>query len=554
MQPLVYLGARVALAYLQILERSSRAFVCSVPTVLAAGAAHCWAVVYALIVAVLMQMIRLTGGRGDYADLLPAWVVFTEQCSSVMMLVWCLAGTAICYIRVVQVDEHAQGLPVDRRGAGWPAWMRFAYSPGVKAALQAAHMLSGAGLFLSVLLLCAAMFGTGGSATTCDTCLVATACVFALPHAAVAARLVAAAGGALRGGAALSMASEAAVLGPQLCVLWATADIYGKASPPQRGLYALTTAAYAASVCACGAAPPRGDGDATPSTFGALAVSIVASCASVITLVVSFPNLRDWLLWAVAAVELLLCAALSCWDVREPFLEILEPIMPLQSKRPRRSPLSAALQLLVLASSASAAWGVYAEHLRPPPPYSQGAAYGSDYVSMQPRQHEHPIPMAQQPRFSHADRQRRPAQAGPPPRATSTTRPAPPQDDARLVLRWREDAEAARASAGVDVDALLALAAGAMGLRPSHLAAERVLHEHRLLIFRAVGGGPPTTPWQAALVGAAEGGGVARAVEAAFPAELSASGCDGGGDALRERGARDAHAAACAAWAELRSR
>jgi len=544
-----------------------------------------------------MQMIRLTHGHGDFADSVPSWIVFTEKFSSVMMLIWCLAGTAICYIRIIQVDEHAQGLPVDRRDSGWPEWLRKVYAPSVKTVLQAVHMFSGAGLFCSVLLLCVAMFGTGGRVTTCDVCLVITACVFALPHAAVAAQLILSSSASKSsmplGVVELSMAAEAAILGPQLCVLWATADIYGRSALHQRGLYVLTTLAYAATVGACAWAPPRGSGDAQPPALAALGASVAASCASTVTLVVSFPNLRDWLFWLVIGLVMVVCIAMSFWDFREPFLEIMEPVMPLQTgndkrlRRPWRDRLGNVLQVLVFASSASGVWNVYSEFIRPhyPSPYYDGSPgysedFGSEYVSTYPHHYDdQAYPVEQAPRFAHAA-----AEGG----MDEETMELSPHDvpgaehdmdhhayglteygseSGWLMARWREDADVARGGgSGVHVDGLISSIASAMGSQPSDIITEHTLHEHRVLLFRPLDphkigddglAAPPHVRWKKALHEAGDNG-LEAVVDAAFPPELGEELCrrlsesqgldDGEADVLKEPAARSACAAACEAW------
>ena len=58
MQPLVYLAVRGWLGWIQFVERSRRAFLNSSLVLVAAGAVHCWAVVYSLFVAVHTRAMR----------------------------------------------------------------------------------------------------------------------------------------------------------------------------------------------------------------------------------------------------------------------------------------------------------------------------------------------------------------------------------------------------------------------------------------------------------------------------------------------------------------
>ena len=58
MQPLVYLAVRGWLGWIQFVERSKRAFLNSSLVLVAAGAVHCWAVVYSLFVAVHTRAMR----------------------------------------------------------------------------------------------------------------------------------------------------------------------------------------------------------------------------------------------------------------------------------------------------------------------------------------------------------------------------------------------------------------------------------------------------------------------------------------------------------------
>jgi len=97
MQPLLYLTTRILLSYLQALLREERIFLQAATSTLATGGGHCWALVYGLMIAVLMQSVRMQGTPDTSA--LPWWMNFAERLASTTMLLWTLAGTAAAYIR-----------------------------------------------------------------------------------------------------------------------------------------------------------------------------------------------------------------------------------------------------------------------------------------------------------------------------------------------------------------------------------------------------------------------------------------------------------------------
>jgi len=273
MQPLGYLAARLLLSCFQAFERHERAFVGSEPLLLAAGVGHCWAVAYSLILSLAMQASRLAGGR-DYMDKLPDWVFKAEQLALLSGLVWWLASTAMFLVRAVKLDDGCQGLPMNIHDASINWLVTLVQSRTLYQVLGAAHVVSCFGNFFSIVQLCFAIVWMGG-ASLHEACLTLVAFGFAAPHAALAAERVASewqqrqhfkGNGAAAAcvpasagsGVVLAVASEAAALGPQLTVVLACADATAEEVPFwQCATSVVAVAAYASSLIACGAAPPR---------------------------------------------------------------------------------------------------------------------------------------------------------------------------------------------------------------------------------------------------------------------------------------------------------
>merc|ERR1740117_643162 len=137
MQPIVYLLVRIGLTWLQYLERDSRAFVHNTQLVLVAGAAHCWAVVYALFVAVLARVARNNhAGHTSYDELLPWWVLSTERVAALAMVVWWLAGCLRLLVHMVEDD--AKILPMTVQDTPIDIILRAARSPVTRFFLASA--------------------------------------------------------------------------------------------------------------------------------------------------------------------------------------------------------------------------------------------------------------------------------------------------------------------------------------------------------------------------------------------------------------------------------
>merc|ERR1719188_2878091 len=141
------------------------------------------------------------------------------------------------------------------------------------------------------------MMSTEGSTTACDKCLVVTAVGFALPHAMIAIRQFAAPQDHRWSGTFLAMSTEASTLGPQLCVLWSTADVHGHAGPIHQWVFSLTTLAFVCGVLACAAAPPLEEGMAMPPSGATVLSCLLLDFAATVMLVMTFPYLRDWFFW-----------------------------------------------------------------------------------------------------------------------------------------------------------------------------------------------------------------------------------------------------------------
>lgn len=509
MQPLVYLSARLVLSYLQLLERHDRAFITSSAATLATGGGHCWAIVYSLMIAVLMQVVRVKGVHDPEA--VPWLVSGAERLSSTCMLVWTLAGTCAAYIRIVQVDEHMQGLPVygGPDGCPCPELLKVLQSRNLRTAISLIYRLSGVVLFCSVLLLGACVL-LAVSPAPCDVCLATVAVAFALPHVAVALRrpfLDAARGGTAKrhgdplGASLLAASTEAAAVAPQLCVILATADIYGQKSYRQHALYVVTTAGFLLNLGVSAWLPSHGEGMAVAPPAYALAVGMVLNAAASGMLVAVFPVLRDWLFWVLVFFSLAGVAALSFRDIREPCVEMMEPIMPFQSAPDKivasglREASRAASRLLALLSAISALTNALPDR---PDPYRPQNFVASQHTSYDYTEMDYGWDMPW------------------------------------LLLRWRSQTD--DPGAQPDAEHLLDAAARAMGFHRQDVTMELFEESHRVLCFRFAApiavneSAGRQQRWHDALAGSRGGSGdLAHLVQLAdfhFPAQLNATVCE----------------------------
>merc|ERR1719235_1318136 len=136
MQPVIYLLVRIALTWLQYLERDNRAFLHGAQLVLVAGAARCWAVVYALFVAVLARVARHNyAGHTTYDDLLPWWVLMTERVAALAIVIWWLTGCL--RLLIYMVEDDAKILPMEVKDVRTPGILKVARSPLTRYFLNA---------------------------------------------------------------------------------------------------------------------------------------------------------------------------------------------------------------------------------------------------------------------------------------------------------------------------------------------------------------------------------------------------------------------------------
>lgn len=335
MQPLAYFAVRSLLGWLQWVERSDRAFISNALLLVATGAAHCWAVVYALFIAIHTRAMRYEGYHEGYTEHLPFWVSWTETLAVASMVVWWAAGFTTAAIRII--DDDARGLPIDA-GERPNMFMQLIRSPKLHDLLALSHTLSCVGLFLSIILLCTAMALMKGTVTGCELCLCFVAIGFALPHAVVAARRLRLDDSKktedhLEGPApaAEAAAQEAASLGPQLCVILALADSPGHAYMWQNATYLIAAISFIAAVAACGRSPPKVGDAALPPETGEFLTCLSLDIAASISLVICFPHLNTWHLWALAAVLIGLFVAIWFENWRDLFVDLLDPLFVVRS-------------------------------------------------------------------------------------------------------------------------------------------------------------------------------------------------------------------------------
>lgn len=481
MQPLAYLAVRALLGWVQMVERSERAFLSNPLVLVAAGAVHCWAVVYSLFVAVHTRAMRFDGYHEGYVEHLPSSVALTETVAIASLWIWVLAGFTTAAVRIL--DEDADGLPVGLEDVKANPVTKIIRSPYFHSALGHAHSISCAGLFLSILLLCATMAVMKGGITACEICLALVSIVFALPHAILAIRRLSdGADEALRGllgpGVAEAAAGEAAALGPQLCILFALADAPGHAYLWQNLVYVLCTVAFLASVAACAQSPPKSEGAAlppeVPETFVGLALDAIAAIA----IVLSYPHLNTWFLWACTVCLFAAAAAVQLPDVRAFYLDWLEPLLVLRSDTHRRMPgqqrqtLRRNAWVFALVCATTALWDIL---LHPAPEVLNSnilaKAVFPDY----------------------------------------------------LMLRWRP-------TTGQEVHQIKAVAAEALRVDFNALDVQTIFIPHRLMVFKYTGAGDNVTQaskvnldWQAALWNPS--GQLADIVDSGFPPTLNVTTC-----------------------------
>jgi len=484
MQPLAYLAVRALLGWIQFVERSERAFLNNPLALVAAGAVHSWAVVYSLFVAVHTRAMRFDGYHEGYIEHLPSSVAWTETIAVASLWIWVLAGFITAAVRIL--DEDADGLPVGLEDLKGNPITKLVRSPVFHTALGHAHSISCAGLFLSILMLCATMGVMKGGITMCEFCLALVSIGFALPHALVAIRRLSddvdqVFSEILPQQAAESAAAEAASMGPQLSIILALADAPGHAYAWQNLVYLIAATAFVAAVVACWASPPQAANTALPpepvETFVCLCLDMIAAVA----IVLSYPHLNTWFFWMSCLILVGVAAAVQLREVREFYIDWLEPLLVVRSDTHKKMPgqqrqtMKRNAWVVALVCASTALWDIV---LHPAPEVLNSAAL-----------------------------------------ARASAAPLP----STLMLRWLPSSEQKEAKE------MLPMISEALRLDANNLEVQETFPEHRLMLFKYKGternetNSPVYLDWQAAMW--APTGKLAEVADNKFPAALNLSAC-----------------------------
>lgn len=491
MQPLAYFAVRSLLGWLQYVERADRAFISNALLLVATGAAHCWAVVYALFIAIHTRAMRYDGYHEGYTEHLPFWVSWTETLAVGSMGIWWAAGFTTAAIRII--DDDAGGLPSEARDLKPNVIVQLLRSPRLHDALAAAHTVSCVGLFASIVPLCLAMALMKGAVTACELCLGFVSVGFALPHAAVACRRLswpgATGAAAAPAPAAEAAAREAAALGPQLCVVLALADSPGHAYLWQNFVYLISAVAFVAAVAACGRSPPKVGDAALPPETGEFLTCVTLDAAAAVSLVICFPHLNTWHLWALTALLVALFVAVWFEGWRDLFIDFLDPLFVIRSDTVKvlpgqqRQRMRQAAWVATLACAVVALWDIMLhpvqEGLFEPPANFDGIDTGLPDLFDQ---------------------------------------------NALLLFRWRP------APAEVpSEERLLSVAAESLQIEKDQLATQALFAKHRLLLFKFTGsttGGskmPIHMHWKTLML--SPKGSLGEIAESDFPGALNVTTC-----------------------------
>jgi len=494
MQPLAYFAVRSLLGWLQYVERADRAFVSNSLLLVATGAAHCWAVVYALFIAIHTRAMRYDGYHEGYTEHLPFWVSWTETLAVASMGIWWAAGFTTAAIRIL--DDDAGGLPSEARDLKPNFFVQVMRSQKLHDALIMAHTVSCVGLFASIVPLCLAMALMKGTVTTCELCLSFVSIGFALPHAAVACRRLnfedskkSDEGVVAPAPAAEAAAQEAAALGPQLCVILALADSPGHAYLWQNLAYLVAAVAFVAAVAACGRSPPKVGDAALPPEPAEFFTCIILDAVAAISLVICFPHLNTWHLWALTALLAVLFAAVWFEGWRDLFIDFLDPLFTVRSDTDKvlpghqRQRMRQAAWVTTLACATVALWDIMLhpvqEGLFEPPADFEGMDTGLPDIFDQ---------------------------------------------NALLLLRWRLP------STDVPTEQqLLAAASEALAVETDKLATQALLPKHRLLLFKHTNQAekgstvPVHIRWKTAMI--SPKGKLAQIADTDFPGTLNVTTC-----------------------------
>jgi len=488
MQPIAYFAIRSLLGWLQFVERGERAFVNSTAMLVATGAAHCWAVVYALFIAIHTRAMRFDGYHDGYTEHLPMWVSSTETLAVGSMSVWWAAGFLTAAIRIV--DDDANELPVDERDVNIGFFMRAIRSSRLHEGLCVAHTLSCVGLFASIILLCFAMALMKGVVTAAEIGLCLVSIGFALPHAVVAYRQLQVPNPKKEDDAAAeptpaaeAAAQEAASLGPQLCIILALADSPGHAYLWQNVAYIATALVFVAAVAACGQAPPKVSRVALPPASIEFFVCICLNLAASASLVMCFPHLNTWYLWALTFLLFGLGFAIWLDACRDVLVDLIDPLLVVRSDADQvlpgkqREQLRSVNRVVAVICAAIALWDILLH------PLPEGL--------MEPPSEQH----------------------------VGSDLPELWDPSSMMLLRWLPELEHVPGE-----QELLADVADALALESSLVATQVFAPSHRLLLFKAKSPGVPAhARWKAAKLSPTEK--LAPLLDADFPAALNVTLC-----------------------------
>mmetsp|Transcript_31678 Transcript_31678/g.79954 ORF Transcript_31678/g.79954 Transcript_31678/m.79954 type:complete len:581 (-) Transcript_31678:39-1781(-) len=487
MQPLAYFAVRGLLGWLQFVEQSDRAFMSNALVLVATGAAHCWAVVYALFIAIHTRAMRYDGYHEGYTEHLPFWVSWTETLAVASMGIWWAAGFTTAAIRII--DDDAGGLPVDGRDVNVNIFVKLMRNPKLHDGLAVAHTISCVGLFASIILLCIAMGLMKGAVTACELCLCFVSIGFALPHAVVACRKLnfqdEKKEDAIQAPspAAEAAAQEAAALGPQLCVILALADSPGHAYMWQNLAYLVSAVCFVAAVAACGRNPPKVGDAALPPESGEFFTCIALDAAASVALVICFPHLNTWHLWALFALLVVLFAAVWFEAWRDILVDLLDPLLVVRSDTDKALP------------------GKQRQHLR-------RASWATTLLCASVALWDIMLHPVQEGLFEV-------------PEDVDDGLPDLWDQNTMLMLRWRQSTTPGESE-------LLAGAAEALEVETEELKTQVFLPEHRLLLFKVDGKQnstrlPAHLRWKAALL--APKGKLGKVADTDFPFSLNVTLC-----------------------------
>jgi len=363
MQPLIYLGVRTLLSWLQFRERADRAFVRSSLLTVAAGALHCWAVVYALFVAVHTRAMRYEGYHEGYTEHLPSSVAWSETLTEASLWIWLIAGFTQAAVRIL--DEDAD---IDLSGQTAGPLTKLMRSPALHSGLAMVHSVSCAGLFVGILVLSGTMAAMKGGITAGELCLVVVAIAFAAPHVIVAIRRMSPEIESIMDSMIAPhyiecAAAEAASVSPQLCVVLALADAPGHAYLWQNLLYFLASIAVVAAIVISGYMPSQKGDTALPPEVHETFSCLVMNAAAAMCMVLSFPHMNTWFTWAsVLCYAVFVVAGFPLW--RDFVMEWLEQVFVVRSDRDKRIPapmrqrLRIQAWILCMLASATALWDI----------------------------------------------------------------------------------------------------------------------------------------------------------------------------------------------------